>query len=156
MIIPKSYLQNFIAMVLAFNLRKIFSLVSFLPVCPAVLWTRTVGRGQATWALWGGSLCPFSIPHSPEHHLKPQYKHKGISQNEFVFKSHLVTMVPEHGCTEELVQSREGLRALRLRRLEPVCVGFEWHLQGTVFARVLRPSVPCSSHLLCWVLLNLF
>lgn len=102
------------------------------------------------------SLCPFSVPHSPEHHLKPQYKHKGVSQSEFVFKFHLVvTMVREHGCPRRAGAVQGELLAAEVRHLE-ACLGFGWRLQGTGSARGLRLSVLCSSHLLCWVLLNLF
>lgn len=115
-------------------------------------------RGQRLGSLGfvgRGSLCPFSVPHSPEQHLKPQYKHKGISPNGFVFKFHLVmTMVREHGCPRR-VGAVQG-SCLLLGKAPGSLVGFGWRLQGTGSAHVLRLSVPCSSHLLCWVLLNLF
>lgn len=61
------------------------------------------------WEVRGAPLTSL-VPHHPERHIKPQCKHKGISQNEFISKPHLVvTMVPKHSVPEGLVQPMEEL-----------------------------------------------
>lgn len=70
------------------------------------------------WEVRGAPLTS-SVPHRPERHIKPQCKHKGISQNEFISKPHLVvTMVPEHSVPEGLVQPMEELFVRRVKQPE--------------------------------------
>lgn len=88
-----------------------FPIVLSFPLCPVVLWTRTAGEGLVLWGFVGSvTALPTEGQVGAEGHhspflyhtacLKPQYKHRGPSQNEFVSKSGLAgIMVPEHECT---------------------------------------------------------
>lgn len=154
---PWTQFAQFYCHVFAFYLRKTF-------LFPSPLSSGAANPNSGLWGFVGnmslhspwrggwevrGAPLTFSVPHSPECHLKPQYKHKGISKmNSFpnLTLSWLWWLsMGMHGCAwVPRVKQRE------------TCLGFEWHFQVTVFAHVLKLSIPCSSHVLCWVLLNLF
>lgn len=119
LIVPESYFQNVIVIFWLFTWGKYWNSSLSSPFvqrcCEPKQWA--VGLGGRLWLCspWRGGWevrgAPLtsSEPHRPDRHLKSQCKHKGISQNEFVSKPHLVvTMVPEHECARRAGAARGG------------------------------------------------
>lgn len=133
---PRALFAQFYCHVLAFYLRKTFlfpsPLSSGAESLNSGLWgfvgsmsLRSPWRGR--WEM-RGALLTFSVPHSPERHRKPQYKHKDISKMKLFPNLTLSGLwrlsMGVRGCVHGCGPWRSCVLP-RVKWLE-ACLGFEW------------------------------
>lgn len=166
LIVPESYFQNVIVIFWLFTWGKYWNSSLSSPFvqrcCEPKQWA--VGLGGRLWLCspWRGGWevrgAPLtsSVPHRPDRHLKPQCKHKGISQNECFQTS----PCRDYGawarvCPKGWCSPWRSCLWPRVKQPE-ACPESEWRSQVPVCRRASRLSTPCSSHVVCRVLWNLF